>query len=219
MKLKLTHRLLLYVGALFIILMGIAILLGSLQLNSIPVRSEGQGFLTPIRLALVLGGVIAISFGVFCLSLPHRMRQGKSDLVTQKTPSGELKISVQAIESIISKSLSGYEEIKMQQLKVSHAKGGLEVDMRASLANNISIPDAVNAIQQHIRRQLNATLGIDAREIRVIVDKADLQAAASKYQLKNEELKLDGKDSAKAEAGDAPAAENQQEGGVHGKIF
>lgn len=217
MKLKLTHRLLLYIGALLIIAMGIAILLGSLQFNSIPIRSEGQGFLTLTRLALLLAGVIAVCFGVFCLSLPHRMKLGKTEFITRKTPSGELKISVQAIEAIISKSLAQYEEIKMQQLKVSQTKGGLEVDLRASLANNIVIPDAVNAISQHIHKQLHATLGVEAKAIRVIVDKADLQASASKYQLKNEELKLGVRETTQTAAADTVAAGNQKEGGVHGK--
>lgn len=206
-----------YIGALLMIVMGIAILLGSLQFNSIPIRTEGQGFLTMTRLALMLGGIIAIFFGAFCLSLPHRMRQGKSEFISQKTPSGELKISVQAIESIISKSLSQYEEIKMQQLKVSQVKSGLEVDLRASVANNIKIPDAVNAIQQHIRKQLNETLGIDAKEIRVIVDKADLQAAVSKYQLQNEELMLKSADAIEPMAKEVNATRDQQEGGRHGK--
>ena len=188
MKLKLTHRLLLYVGALFMIVMGIAILLGSLQFNEIPIRTEGQGFLTLTRLALLFGGVAAVMFGLFCLSLPHRMKQGKADFVTQKTPSGEMRISVQAIETIIQKSLSQYEEIKLQQLQIINTRNGVEVDLKAALANNINIPQAVNALQKHIRQHLSATSGIDAKEIRIIVEKADTTASESQFQVKTESI-------------------------------
>lgn len=190
MKLKLTHRLLLYIGALFVMAMGIAILLGSLQLNEIPIRNEGEGFLTLTRLLLMVGGVLSIGFGIFFLTLPHRMKLTKTDFVTQKTPNGELKINVQAIETIAQKSLSQYEEIKLQQLQVNNTRSGVELELRASLANNINIPLAVTALQKHIRQQLKATLNIDAKEVRIFVDKADLTASASPYKISKEELNL-----------------------------
>ena len=190
MKLKFTHRLLLLIGALFIMVMGIAMLLGGLQLNEIPIRKEGQGFFTLTRLLLLLGGLLCLAFGAFFLTLPHRMKQGKADFVTQKTPSGELKINVQAIETIDQKSLSQYEEIKLQHLQVFNTRSGVELDLRASLANNINIPQAVTALQKHIRQQLKATLDIDAKEVRIFVDKADLTSSSSPYKIVPENLQL-----------------------------
>lgn len=62
------------------------------------------------------------------------------------------------------------------------------MDLKASLSNNINIPQAVNALQKHIRQHLSATSGIDAKEIRIIVEKADTTASESQFQVKTESI-------------------------------
>lgn len=190
MKLKFTHKLLLFVGSLFMMLIGIAIILGSLQFNAIPIRQEGEGFLTVSRFLFLLSGLIVIAFGVFCLSLPHRLKQSKLDFITQKTETGELKISTQAIEAIIQKSLSQQDAAKLQRFLVLPQKNGVEVDLTVSFAGNVMIPEAVTDIQQHIKKTLKQTLNIEAREIKVTVEKADLTAVNSPHRIKTEPLNL-----------------------------
>ncbi len=190
MKLKFTHKLLLFVGSLFMMLIGIAIILGSLQFNAIPIRQEGEGFLTVSRFLFLLSGLIVIAFGVFCLSLPHRLKQSKLDFITQKTETGELKISTQAIEAIIQKSLSQQDAAKLQRFLVLPQKNGVEVDLMVSFAGNVMIPEAVTDIQQHIKKTLKQTLNIEAREIKVTVEKADLTAVNSPHRIKTEPLNL-----------------------------
>lgn len=190
MKLKFTHSVVLFIGALMVILIGAGIILGSLQFNEIPIRMEGQGFFTLTRIGLMLAGILTILFSGFCLTLPHRMKQTKADYVLQKTPTGEMRISVHALTSIIQKSLSQYDEIKIQDLIVHSTKRGVEVDLRAYIANNINIPQAVEEIQKHVKQQLLATSGIDAREIRVIIVKADHADNKSKFQIDQNELNL-----------------------------
>ncbi len=190
MKLKVSHRLVLFIGALLMVFFGVAVLLGSLRFNQILIRKEEMGFFSLTRLGLLAGAALTIAFGLFCLMLPHLMKQSKAEFVTQKTPSGELKINVQAIESIIQKSLSSYEEIKLRHLKVNNTRAGIEVDAQASMAGNINIPLAANAIQKFIRQSLSASLGIDAKEVRVTVDSADMLAKESPYKIQEQELAI-----------------------------
>lgn len=190
MKLKFTHTVVLFIGALLIILIGIAIIFGSLQFNEIPIRTEGQGFFTLTRIGLMLSGILTILFGVFCLTLPRRVKQPKSDFVLQKTPTGEMRISVHAINSIIQKSLSQHDEIKIQDLLVHNTKRGVEVDLRAAIANNINIPKAVEEVQKHVKQQLLATSGIDVKEIRVIIEKADHADNKSRFKVDPNTLDL-----------------------------
>ncbi|NLW21574.1 MAG: alkaline shock response membrane anchor protein AmaP [Clostridiales bacterium] len=199
MRLKLAHRLILYIGSLLMVFFGVAVFFFSLRFNQLMIREEGVPFFSLARLGLLTGAALTIAFGVFCVTLPHRMKQGRTEFVTQKTQSGELKISVQAIESIVHKSLSEHEEIKLRQLKVTNTRAGIEVDVKAALAGNINIPLAVNAIQKYIRHSLSTTLSIDAREVRVIVVSADIQAKDSPYLIPKTALDMPKKE-AKAEA-------------------
>lgn len=190
MKLKFTQLLGLFAGALLMVLFGTALIVGVIKFNLVPIQSEGQGFFTFNRIALMLVGFLMAVFGAFCFTLPSRMKQSKADFVLQQTPSGEMRISVQALVSIIQKSLSQYEEIKLQDLQVHNTRRGVEVDLRASIAKNINIPLAVNAVQKHVKQQLLATSGIDVREVRVIIEKADQADVKSSFQIHPSELNL-----------------------------
>jgi uncharacterized alkaline shock family protein YloU len=190
MKLRIWHRLALLIGALLMVVIGAAILVGSVQFNQIPIRSEGEGFFTITRLVLLIGGAITMIFGFFLLTLPHRMKVGKESFVVSKTDAGEMRISVQAIETIVQKCMSQHEEIKLQNLQVSNAKNGVHISLKALLAGNISIPLAVSAIQKHIRQNLIATTGIDAKEIRINVENTENTIKESPYLVQEEELML-----------------------------
>ena len=190
MKLKFTQLVGLLAGAMVMVLFGVALIVGAIKFNLIPIQSEGQGFFTLNRIVFMLAGLVMVVFGAFCFTLPGRMKQSKAEFVLQQTPSGEMRISVQALVSIIQKSLSQYEEIKLQDLQVHNTRKGVEVDLRASIAKNINIPLAVNAVQKHVKQQLLATSGIDAREVRVIIEKADHADVKSDFQINPNELKL-----------------------------
>lgn len=189
-KLRFSQRVVLLAGALLLILIGAAILAGSLQFNEIPIRREGEGFFTITRLVLVVAGGLTILLGFYLLTLPHKMKEGRNSFVVQQTDSGEMRISVQAVESIVQKCLSQHEEIKLQSLQVSNARGGVIVSLKADLAGNINIPLAVSALQKHIRQHLSATAGIDAKEVRILVQSAESTVGVSPYLVKPEELSL-----------------------------
>lgn len=190
MKLKITHRLTLYIGAVVTLSLGAVIILLGLFNNQLVLSEEGKSFFSLARLGVLVCGLFLVAFSFFCLSLPGRMKQDKADFVVQKTSTGEMRISVQAIESIAQKSISQYEEIKLQQLQARHTRAGVEIEIKASIANNINIPLAVDAISQHIRRQLKSTVGIEAKEVRVIIEKTDLVAKDSSYKVSDSTLNL-----------------------------
>ena len=179
MKLKFTHKLILFVGSLLLIVIGAAILLASLQFNAIPIRAEGEGFLTSTRFLLLISGLIVVAFGVFCLTLPGKTKQAKLEFITQKTETGELKISTQAIEAIISKSFARQDAVMLLSSGVQPLRGGIEVNLQVSMANNINVPGAVSEIQKHIKKTLKDTLNIEAKEIKIAVEKADLAFAST----------------------------------------
>ncbi len=217
MKLKFAHRLALYIGAVVTLSLGaVAILLGLLN-NQLVLSEEGKSFFSLARLGVLASGLFLVAFSFFCLSLPGRMKQDKADYVVQKTSTGEMRISVQAIESIVQKSLSQYEEIKLQQLQARHTRAGIEIELKASIANNINMPLAVNAVSQHIRRQLKNTVGIEAKEVRVVIDKTDLAAKDSPYKATDATMSLSmDKPNDHSRVGPVPGTQTKE--GQHGKI-
>ncbi|NLG56936.1 MAG: alkaline shock response membrane anchor protein AmaP, partial [Clostridiales bacterium] len=160
MKLKVWHRIALFLGALLCLAVGIALVIAGLQFNEIPIRQEGDGFFTLNRLIILVMGLVTVLFALFTLSLPGRMKAGKNDFVLQKTGSGEMRISVQAIESIVHRSISEYKEIKLRDLSVQSARDGVIISLKVDLADSINIPLAVESMQKHITRQVRATTGI-----------------------------------------------------------
>ena len=73
---------------------------------------------------------------------------------------------------------------------MENTRGGVIVSLKADLAGNVNIPLAVSALQKHIRQHLSATAGIDAKEVRILVQSADNTVRTSPYLVKPEELSL-----------------------------
>ncbi len=215
MKLKFWHRLILLIGSILMVIIGGAILVGSLQFNEIPIRLEGEGFFTATRMIFLFAGAITVFFGVFAFSLPGRMKISKNRFVVRKTETGEMRISVQAIESIVQKSLTQHEEIKLQNLQVINTKSGVTIEMKISLAGNINFPMAVETLQRHIRQHLNATSGIDVKDILISIENAESSVKASPYLVKPEELDLKTESAAKGkpdagQGGDLPGTDKKE---------
>ena len=88
---------------------------------------------------------------------------------------------------------------------------------KASIANNINMPLAVNAVSQHIRRQLKNTVGIEAKEVRVVIDKTDLAAKDSPYKASDATMSLSmDKPNDHSRVGSVPGTQTKE--GQHGKI-
>lgn len=187
-RLKIWHRLALLVSGILVFVIGVIVLVASFQFKSLPISVEGEGFFTSTRLIMLLIGAVAIFISAFLFTLPHKIRGGKHDYVVQKTPTGEMRISVSAIESIVQKSLAQHSDIKMQNMRVNNQRGGVTIDLLVDLPNNINIPLALASLQKHIKRQLNATSGIDAKEVRISVKEAETTAKSSPYLVTPEEL-------------------------------
>ncbi len=180
MKVTILDRVVLFVGAFFTALVGVALVLAGLQTGGIEVGSAGlslrvQGWL------IVLFGALLFAFGVFLLSLPAKYRKRKEDFVVQPTDSGELRISVKAIESLVQKVFHEHPEATLNRLDILTQRDGVVVDMGISLADNVSIPLLVGALQKQISQHLLAAAGVDVHEVRVAVEMTESQIAASPY--------------------------------------
>lgn len=213
MKIGIFDRVVLFVGAFFTAIVGVAIVLAGLQTGGIDLGGAGVFLRVPGWL-MVLVGALLFAYGVYILSLPAKYRKKKEDFVVQQTASGELRISVNAIESLVRKVFLEHKEATLSRLDILSHREGIVVDMGVSLADNVSIPLLVGALQKEIKQHLLAAAGVEAKEVRVAVDTAQNQAVDSPYTVPapSSEVSAIKAEHAEKTAADMPSDEPLREG-------
>ena len=175
MKVKFFSRVALGVCGLWVVLLGVCVALGGIGI--LPVQVSGLTETAPVLLGLSVGqwivvgvGAVSAALGVYTLLFPRKLRTRRKAFVTQKTESGELRISVRAIENLVQRCVDMHEEIRLVDMDIVSARHGVDVDMRISLASNVSIPLAVASLQKQIRQYLLASSGIEVSDVSVTVE-------------------------------------------------
>ena len=125
-----------------------------------------------LALCLVCGA-LTVLWGIYLLFFCLRRMDRRSDYVTQKTDHGELRIAVKAIEHMVLKCIDLHHEVRLGSMAIVNARRGVTVDLTVSLANNISIPLAIAALQKQIKQYLAASSGIEVKEVRVSVQASE----------------------------------------------
>ena len=118
-------------------------------------------------------GAVSLLLSLCIFFLQKNAKNEKSAFVEQKSESGEIRISMKAIESLVQKCIDYHEDIRVVSMKISNAREGVSIELSISLANNISIPLAVASLQKQIKQYLLISSGIDASHIMVYVETAD----------------------------------------------
>jgi hypothetical protein len=90
--------------------------------------------------------------------------------IMQHTEYGDLSISMTAMENMVKKCVDTHEELKVSSTRILHARDGVIVSMRISLAGGVNIPLAVSALQKQIKQYITSCSGVDVREVRVMVE-------------------------------------------------
>jgi len=132
--------------------------------------------------------VAALSFlfmvlGMYCFFFLFRNLNSKKGFIMQKTDNGQLSISIRAMENLVAKCVDQHEEIKVVSSSISNTRDGVVVSLRIGLANGVSIPLAVNALQKQIKQYIQACSGIDVKEVRVQVETANAKSSDSAYKV------------------------------------
>ena len=104
--------------------------------------------------------------GFFLLFRPNRER----GFILQHTEYGDLSISMTAMENMVKKCVATHDELKVNHTRILHARDGVIVSMRISLASGVNIPLTVSALQKQIKQYITSCSGVDVKEVRVMVD-------------------------------------------------
>ena len=136
-----------------------------------------------VRWILIGIAVILLLLGLYCLLVLFRHRKKKDRFVLQKNESGELAISLKALENMVRKCVDQHEEIQMQHMDLEAKKDGLLILIRGSIAGGISIPLTVENMQKQIHQYVTACSGVDIRSIRVQIDESGSDAADATFAI------------------------------------
>lgn len=178
MKLNFHTRIVVAIGALLVALIGVGMAVMGLQFRVIDLQST-----LTLRLLLLGLGLFLIVYAVYILMLPRRIKKTQENFMVQQTASGELRISMKAIESIVKKCVDTAPDVKPVELMVNHSRGTVRVDLRVSMPGNVSIPLAAENLQKQIKKQIQAAAGIDTTDVRISVETSENAAQTSPYQL------------------------------------
>lgn len=182
------HRIILAIGALILILTGLALILPAL-LPMLPFfKYDMNAILVSkwTKLGLMAIGVLDILFALYLFTIPHKFTIRRKDFVIQQTENGELRIAVVAIKNLVKKCVDMHEEVSLSSMRIHNTRGGIIVDLSISLSNNIIIPLAVSSLQKKIKQYLQASSGIEVKEVRVAVETAKEASKNSPYMVKEE---------------------------------
>ena len=182
MKLKIYDRLVLFFGALLTIVAGTALAVTGLQIAG----TIGESLSLGLRIACIGVGALTVIFGFYLLAFPQKLKADRQGFVVQRTDNGELRISIKAIEGLVQKCIDMHDEIDVVSQRIRNTRDGVTVDLNIALANNISIPLAVAALQKQIKQYLSASSGIEITEVRVTVDTAQMPAPETEAQSADE---------------------------------
>lgn len=135
------------------------------------------------HIAVIAASILLMFLGAYCMTLLFRRGNRKRGFVVQKTDNGQLSISIRAMENMVQKCIDQHEEVHILGSHISNTRDGVVVSLQIGLANGVSIPLAVNALQKQIRQYIQSCSGIDVKEVRVQVDSANAKVADSPFMV------------------------------------
>lgn len=177
------HRLILFAGALLVILTGVALLLPLFfkEINVAELLSKQW-----VQIICYVVAALDILFGLYLFTVPHKFVIRRKDFVIRQTENGELRIAVVAIKNLVKKCVDAHDEVTLNSMRIHNVRDGVTVDLSISLANNIIIPLVVSSLQKKVKQYLQTSSGIEVKEVRVAVETAKDAANYSPYLVKDD---------------------------------
>jgi len=170
---------------LFIILL----LIFSLKCFLIAFNIIQQGFLVKIvnqylsliysdfanQILLGLLGLLLFFIALYLIWLKQKMIQ-QLPSVKIATDDGEIKITTGSMERIILNILHNMEGVKEIKPDIQVQKsGGIRAILQLVVSPGCNIPDTAHSIQRKLREELPRVSGVEAKEIKINVNKIDYE--------------------------------------------
>ena len=134
-----------------------------------------------LRVYIIIVGILICVLGVYCLLMLFRHKGKNGKFIMQRTESGELAISLKALESMVQKCLEQHQELTAQTVSLDNQRGSLLIRIRGTVAGGISIPLTVDTLQQQIKQYVTACSGVEVKDIRVEIESSGPDATDAPF--------------------------------------
>ncbi len=135
------------------------------------------------RAAIAVACVLLLMIGCYCVLVLFRHRSRRDRFIMQKMESGDLAISLKAMEGMVNRCLEQRTEIEPQSVKLENQRDGLVIRIRGTVASGISIPLTVDTLQKQIKQYVTACSGVEVKGIRVQIESSGEEAKDAPFAI------------------------------------
>lgn len=165
---NLIDRIILTVYSFFLTLLSIVVVLTSVRLISLDLiwtyieNLYGQWEIGVIGLLLLFASIRFLVSGI-------KTKKHMETLI-KNTQFGDIKISLNAIESTVIKAAYDITGVKNIKTKIIKFQEGIKLDLRVSLFPDVKITDITNDIQKNVKTHVEEVTGVSVKEIKITVE-------------------------------------------------
>ena len=190
----------------------------------IPVTDRLRGFLLNDsmrnRAIVVAAALVLVLAAVFLFSILFRHSRRNKGFVDQKTDSGELTISIKAIDALVARCTEKSEDIRITSTAIEGLRDGLVITLRGTASTGVNIPLVTANLQKQIRSYVTACSGVDVKEVCVRVDAMAEGSENSPYRIAEPDVLVPALQIEPPRGqGDKTAAGEEEERPLHQRLF
>jgi uncharacterized alkaline shock family protein YloU len=117
----------------------------------------------------VLIAIVFIVLGILGLIVALHFKRKDTLVSVSNAEYGQINISMQAIDSIVRKSVAAIEDVKDVQPKIKSVPEGVALYLKVTVPHDISVPEISLRLQKEVKTYLEAISGLKVQEIKVLV--------------------------------------------------
>lgn len=133
-------------------------------------------------IAACIAGLLLL-IGIYCILMLFRHRSKRDKFILQKMESGDLAISLKALETMVSKCMEQHPEIQTDGIRLENQRDGLIIKIRGKVAGGISIPLTIDTLQKQIKQYVTACSGVEVKGIRVQIESSGEEAQDAPFAI------------------------------------
>lgn len=97
-------------------------------------------------------------------------RRGGGQPVIYETAAGEVRISLDAVESLVKKTARSIKGVRDMKAVITHGKDGLHAALTGTVSPDISIPEVSEEIQSSVRQYVKRVVGVEMAEVKIDIE-------------------------------------------------
>lgn len=110
---------------------------------------------------IVAAASIAMLLVNFILYRQFKTNFFRERVIAFNNPSGQVSVSLLAIEDLVKRSLIKFEELKEVKVSITASKKGLNIKIKWVLFSDINIPEITQKAQDLVKKKIQDTIGVD----------------------------------------------------------